>query len=220
LERHLKRSREVKHFAMEQWLDFARGLVAKQDREAMEQHLSSGCAKCTEAVDRLRRIVAATAADAAYVVPDYAVRSARAYFALQQPQKSSLLSRMVANLVFDSLREPALAGVRSQHKITRQAMYEAGDYCVDLRLERERNSVSVALVGQIANRVRPEQRIARVPVFLMSRKEVVGRTVSNGSGEFQMQYQPSKSLYLRIPVQEAGKQIEVPLKELFDPGNK
>jgi hypothetical protein len=206
----------MNHFAIEQWLDLVHGLVPDKERATMEQHLSSGCAMCNGVVSRLRKLVVATSADAGYVVPDYAVRSARAFFALQQPQKLLTLPRLVAKLVFDSLREPALAGVRSQHRITRQAMYEAGDYCVDLRMERERGSASVVLVGQIANRSRPEQRVARFPILLMSGKEVLGRTVSNSSGEFQIEYQPRKSLRLRVPVPEAGNQIEVPLKELLD----
>ncbi len=206
----------MKHFAIEKWLDLVHGFAPDKERTTMEQHLSSGCAKCHGVVDRLRRLVAATSADASYAVPDHAIRSARAFFALQQPQKILTLPRVVARLVFDSFREPALAGVRSQHRITRQAMYEAGDYCVDLRMEHERGSDSTVLVGQIANRVQPERRIALVPVLLMSGKEVVGRTLSNSSGEFQIEYQPRKSLYLRVPVPEADQQIEVPLKGLLD----
>jgi hypothetical protein len=210
----------VKHFQIQQWLDFLHGFAGEKDRVAMENHLSLGCEKCAGTVGRLRRFVAAASADAAYEVPDYAVRSARAIFALQRPQKVLILPRLVAKLVFDSFREPVLAGVRSQHRITRQAMYEAGDYCVDLRMEREQGSSSVALVGQIANRIQPEQRIASVPIILMSGKKVLGRTVSNSSGEFQIEYQPRKSLSLYVPVLQAGKQIEVPLKDLFESGHK
>ncbi len=209
----------MNHFVIEQWLDLVHGFAPDQERATMEQHLSSGCATCNGVVDRLLRLVVATSADAGYLVPDYAIRSARAFFALQQPQKLLTLPRLVAKLVFDSFREPALAGVRSQHRITRQALYEAGDYCVDLRMEREGGSANVVLVGQIANRNRPEQRVGHAPIFLMSGKEVLGRTVSNSSGEFQIEYQPRKSLHLRVPVSEAGNQIEVPLKELLDSNN-
>jgi hypothetical protein len=54
----------------------------------------------------------------------------------------------------------------------------------------------------------------------MSGKEVVGRTVSNDSGEFQIECQAKKSLRLCVPLQEDGKRIEVPLKNFFDAGKK
>ena len=210
----------MKHFQIEQWLDFVHGFANEKDRASMEQHLATECEKCSGTVNRLRRLVSAALADAAYDIPDYAVRSARAVYALQRPEKVLILPKLMAKLVFDSFREPALAGVRSQHKITRQAMYEAGDYCVDLRIERERGSTSVVLVGQIANRVQPEQRISKVPVILMSGKQILGRAISNAAGEFQIEYQPKKSLCLYVPVRHAGKQIEVPLKDLFDRDKK
>jgi hypothetical protein len=49
---------------------------------------------------------------------------------------------------------------------------------------------------------------------------VVGRTVSSGSGEFQIECQPKKSFRLCVPLQQAGKRIEVPLKNLFGAGKK
>jgi len=210
----------VKHFATEDWIDFAHGLAGEQNQAAMRRHLDGGCRKCEATVAMLQRAIAAAKADAKYDVPDYAVRSARAIFALQRPEKVHILPKMLAKLVFDSFREPAMAGVRSQHKITRQAMYEAGDYCVDLRMEHEHGSSNVVLVGQIADRQHPEKGLGSLPVVLMSGKEVIGRAISNGFGEFQIEYQPKKSLSLHVPVETAGKQIEVPLKNLLDSGHK
>jgi hypothetical protein len=179
-----KLGKQMKHFEVEQWLDFVRGLAGTIDRVAMEQHLSQGCKECSAMVERLRRFVAAAAADARYQIPDWAVRSACDIFGRQRPDKVLLLPRLVAKLVFDSFREPALAA------------------------------------GQIANHMQPEQRVSGVPVILMSGKEVVGRTVSNGSGEFQIECRAKKSLRLCVPLQQAGKRIEVPLKNLFDAGKK
>lgn len=207
----------MKHYEIENWLDFVHGLGKETDRGDMGQHLASGCEPCNSAVGMLRKIVTAAAADGAYQVPDYAVRSARAIFALQRPEKVHILPRILAKLVFDSFREPVLAGVRGQQRITRQAMYEAGDYYVDLRMEHERGGSNVVLVGQIANRKEPGRKMADVPVLLMSGKEVLGQARSNQFGEFQMEYQPKKSLQLFVPVQQSGKQIEVRLNDLLKP---
>lgn len=204
----------MKHFQEEQWLDFVRGLCSKPERTAMEEHLSS-CAECAPVVKTLRKLQKATAADATYRVPEYVLHSARAIFALQRPEKVRLLPRLLAKLVFDSFQEPLAVGVRSQQSITRQALYEAGDYSVDLRIEHERGATQVVLVGQIINRREPNLQMSGIPVVLTSGKEVVGRAVSNGFGEFQMAYAPKRSLQLQVPVPQSGKRIEVPLGNLF-----
>jgi len=209
----------MKHFEVEQWLDFVHGLAGAREAMTMEQHLSHGCKKCNAMVHGLRRFVAAATADARYQIPDWKVRLACDIFERQRPEKL-LLPRLVAKLVFDSFREPALRGVRSQEDSMHRAMYEAKDYCVDLRMEHERGADAVVLVGQIANHTQPERRVSGVPVILMSGKEVVGRTVSNDSGEFQMQCHAKKPLRLCVPLRQAGKRIEVPLRNLFDGGKK
>ncbi len=203
----------MKHFEVEQWLDFVRGLNNEAARTPMQQHLSC-CKKCGRVVETLRKLTSAASADAAYQVPDYAVRSARAVYALHRPESIQILPRLMAKLVFDSFRNPVLVGVRSQHRITRQAVYEAGDYCVDLQIEREYGAPSVVLQGQIANRAQPSRQLGNIPIVLMSGKQVLGRTLSNRLGEFQIEYQPKESLRLHIPVQQAGKQIEVRLNRL------
>ena len=125
------------HYEIKEWLDFVHGFVGDEIQGRMEGH-AAGCRKCAETVGWLRRLIATAKAEAQYEVPESAVRMARAIFALQRPAEVQLLPKVLAKLVFDSFREPALAGVRGQQRITRQAMYEAGDYCVDIRIEQER----------------------------------------------------------------------------------
>ena len=206
----------MKHFELEQLLDFARGLTSQADRAAIEDHLSKGCRKCRNAVKMFHKLKIACAADSSYAVPDYAVRSARAIFGLRSPGRVPKLAHILARLTYDSFREPALAGVRSQHRVTRHAVYEAGDYSVDLRLEQESGAAGAVLVGQVVNRLQPQDKMASIPVVLVCGRQVMGRAVSNRLGEFQIEYRPGKSLALHLPVQQAGKKIEVPLRELFD----
>lgn len=202
------------HYKLESWADFVHGLVEASQRPAMEQHLA-GCTRCARQVRFLAKLVRVAAAEAKLEVPDYAFRQAKAIFALQQPEKVHILPRILAKLVYDSFREPLPAGIRSAHRISRQAMYEAGDYCVDLRMEHEHGSSSVLLVGQVANRKDPGRSMANVPVVLMSGKSLLVRTTSNEFGEFQMEYEPAKHLKLLVPVREQAKGIEVRLNGLI-----
>ena len=201
----------MKHFDIAKWTDFVRGSPGEAERAAMQAHLASGCRKCRHTAELLRKVAATARSDSQVQVPDYALRCARAIFLLQQPEKVQILPRVPARLLYDSFREPLPAGVRTQQHLSRQALYQAGDYSLDLRMENESGTSRVTLVGQIQNRKQPGKRLGGVPVLLLSGKQVLGQAVSNSLGEFQMEYAPTKHLRLFVPVRQAGKRIELPL---------
>ena len=178
---------------------------------AMERHLASRIRKCRHTADLLQKAAVAARSDSKVQVPEYAVRFARAIFILQLPEKVRLLHRAPARLLYDCFREPLPAGVRTQQGLSRQALYQAGDYLLDLRLENERGSSRVGLVGQIQNRKEPGKRLGGVLVLLVSGEQVLAQAVSNSLGEFQMEYGATKHLRLYVPVRQAGKQIAMPL---------
>src|SRR2546426_6722670 len=180
----------MKHFELAKWVDSARGLVEGSVRVAMERHLASGCRKCRQAAELLYKVQAAARNDAQVQIPHYALRCAQAVFILQQPERVQILPGIPARLLYDSFGEPLPVGLRTQQRLSRQALYQAGDYSLDLRLENERGSSRVALVGQIENRNHPEKRVSNVPVLLVSGKQILAQVVSNSLGEFQMEYMP------------------------------
>src|SRR5712691_12861130 len=196
---------------MAQLTNYIRALGGEAQRAAIQAHLASGCRKCRHTTDLLHKVVAAARNDSQVHVPDYALRCARAIFLLQQPEKVQILPRIPARLLYDSFREPLPAGVRTQQRLSRQALYQAGDYTLALRLENERGSSRVALVGQIENCNHPEKRVSNVPVLLVSGKQILAQVVSNSLGEFQMEYMPSKHLRLYVPLRQADKRIEGPI---------
>jgi len=194
----------MNHFDIFKCVDFVRGLIEESAQVAMERHLASGCRKCRHTPDLLRKLVTAARNDSQVRVPDYAPRCARAIFLLQQPEKIQILPRIPARLLYDSFREPLPAGLRTQQRLSRQYLYQAGDYSLDLRLENERGTARVALVGQIQNRKQPGKRLGSVPVQLLSGKQVLAQATSNSLGEFQMEYEPSKQLRLYVLVRQAS----------------
>ena len=204
----------MNHFDISKWADFVRGLIEESAQVAMERHLASGCRKCRHTAELLRKLVTAARNDSQVQVPDYALRCARANFFLQQPEKVQILPRIPARLLYDSFREPLPAGLRSQQRLNRQALYQAGDYWLDLRLENERGSSRVALVGQIQNRKQPGKWVEDVPVLLVSGKKILAHAVSNSLGEFQMEYAPQKHQRLYVPVHRSGKRVRVFLNKL------
>lgn len=190
----------MRHYDITQWADFVRGHVEPTGHAAMAEHLSESCGKCQATATLLKKTVTVAGDEAHYEVPDYVVHCAKAISVLQFPETVHILSGTRSRMVFDSFREPLPAGVRSQQRISRQTLYEAGDYSLDLRQENERGSRQVTLVGQIANRKQPGLPVVDVPVYLLSGKSVVARAVSNEFGEFQMAYVPRTHLQLYAPV--------------------
>jgi len=199
----------VRHFDIAKWADFVGDSAREGERAAMQAHLASGCQKCRHTAELLRKVATAARRHSQVQVPDYALRCARAIFLLQQPEKVQILPRIPARLLYDSFREPLPAGVRTQQRLSRQALYQAGDYSLDLQLEKERGSPRVALVGQIQNHKQPGKRLGGMPVLLLSGKQILAQAVSNSLGEFHMEYTPTKRLWLYVGVRQAGKRIDV-----------
>ena len=178
----------------------------------MGAHLASGCRRCRATLDLVQRVVVSTRDELSYEPPANVVRCAKALSALQQSRPS--VARLVARLVYDSFRDPLPAGMRAEDRVSHHALYEAGDFFLDLRLEQEKESPFVTLVGQLTNRTDPDSSLAGAPVLLMARKDIIAHAVYNRFGEFQMDYPPARHRRLCVALAPPGKRIEVSLNRL------
>jgi len=201
----------MKHYAIDQWADFTRGLKAGAELAEMQGHLESGCAKCRELSDFTNRLGATCSSLAADAVPESTVRLARSIFPIQPKDRPKRGNRLPVELIFDSFLVPSPAGLRAAWQVGWQGLYRAGDCSVDLRIEPELKSERAAVIGQITNHVMPELEMGNLPVCLRAGKQVVAETVSNRFGEFQMEYDQQAQLKLCIHLQDS-KSIQVPLK--------
>ena len=190
------------------WVDYVRG-VGEAGRSAMEAHLSSGCHHCQAIVRTLRNVTHAAAVEATYEPPANVIRRAQAIFPPYRPEMSIL-----AKLIYDSFREPLPAGVRAQGRPARHALYEAGDFFVDLQLEHEAASGTVTLVGQVSDRENPRINTTSLPILLMARKGLVTSAMCNRLGEFEMAFKPARDLQLRVPLRESGGHVDLKMDEL------
>ena len=210
----------MSHYDITRWTDYVRGLVDAQEHSEMVHHLSE-CNSCRATHDLLARFAVRMQADLQYAIPEQVVRNARAIFSTNAPAKRTLLQKLAGSLVFDSFREPALAGARSGTPGTRHALYQAGDYSVDIRLDEERGSTRVNMVGQLALRSHTADSFDGIPIMLMSGRKVVAQAVSNKFGEFQLSYDPRARLKLHVPIHERSECIELQLGSLVpNPGKR
>jgi hypothetical protein len=203
----------MNHYAIDQWVDFSRGLLGVENRAEMLVHLDSGCAACTQ-LSKFTGNLTRTCASAAEVrVPDSALRLARAIFsghAFGRPKRGT---RVPIELIFDSFLVPAPFGLRATWQVGWQGLYRAGDCSVDLRIEPELKSSRAAVIGQITNHTLPEVDMSNLQVSLRSGKTVVAETLSNRFGEFQLEYEEQAQLKLCISLADSSV-IQLPLKKL------
>ena len=187
------------HYATEDWSDFVRGLTPEPAAASMQRHLSSGCPSCNRTVTTLRK-VARLANQPEIEVPAFVIHKAQAIF--NMPRKS-----MVARIIFDSFLQPLPAGVRSRGNMIRQAMFEAGDVLVDVRMQNQADG-KVLVTGQVADKASPLRRKGPISLHLVSgpHREPVH---PNRFGEFQTIYDASRATALQVS--GYGCEIEVPL---------
>jgi hypothetical protein len=150
------------------------------------------------------------AAEPANTPPRDVVRLAKAIYT---PPPSE---RLLARLIFDSFLAPLPAGVRTQDRQTRQAVYEAGSYCVDLRVEHQPRRGTTTLVGQLADRDHPGANAADVSVLLKTKQKTIASAPCDQFGEFYLEYRPAPSLRLDVCLGNSGRVLELPLSELMD----
>ena len=201
----------MNHFNIEDWTDYVRDVANPELRVLMDAHRATGCARCEKRVDALARLSAMAREEKDIEVPDSLIRSARALFASQSSHFIQRRTSVLAQLVFDSFRQPLAAGVRGQQRVSRQVLYQADGYSLDLRIEQERDSSQLLVVGQVFDRSKPQTPVANVPVLLLSGARLLLRVDSNDFGEFQLQYEPTTPLSLHLPIPETLTNIEVNL---------
>lgn len=210
------------HYDIGEWADYVRDLLSGSRRRDLEQHLADGCEECGALVGFLRNVASTAATDQKYQEASAGlVAAAREIFPGQRQGAEhtgilGALRAVVAQLNFDSAAQLYSAGARGQRASGRQLMYQAGGYCVDLRVDRERNDSRVILVGQIADESQPFLQLARLPIFVMAGSKIVSETASNEFGEFTVEFPPRANLRLCVQVTQAGFQLEVPLKRALE----
>jgi hypothetical protein len=200
------------HFSEQPWIDLVRGVSAAEVSRDIRTHLDASCLKCKTTLDAWTRVRQLATDEAAFTPPENLVRLAKLAFAgkaeAPQPRNWTL-----ANLVFDSFAQPLLAGVRSGELNMWQVIYETEGLTVDLSFGRRSKAKRVHLVGQVLDKreVRPWHNVT---IDLATEKDqVLGTTVANASGEFQMEFEAKEFLWLLIKA-ESHNTVWIPLTNL------
>jgi hypothetical protein len=192
----------VKHFSEASWADFAKKLVSKAERMAMQKHLDDGCEKCTITLQTWESVVSVAEQEQVLTPPDDIVRVVKSFAAAAQASPG-------VQLVFDSNLQPAVAGIRGS-VAARQLLYQTDQYFVDLRLEPRRESDRGCLVGQVMNRSGADWVSDGIAVRLKTGNLPLAETTANQFGEFQFDFEAASDLSISI-VQKHDDEVVLPL---------
>lgn len=199
------------HFAAEHWADFVRNVASPDQMAVMERHLSDGCQSCTKAHADWQSVGKVAAKDGSYEVPEASLRLARALFSFQPaPGRVTRLVEAV-KVLFDSELLPAVAGVRSAWSGRgRKVLYQIGDFLVDVQIEPTRDGQRTIVIGQVVSANEDAEGVHGVPVVLLRDLAVIGKGVTNESGEFHVEFEgPSGNLSVALGLREEGTAVSL-----------
>ncbi len=202
-------------FDLADWCDLARDVAEPAAARALEdelQHNASG----RRSVELLQRVFRVAQSDAAAAPPAHAIRVAKAIAGLRRPspphaEAPALLRFLPFSVTFDSLLETAQAGLRdlsSAHQ--RFVSLRAERFTVHVRVEQETDPHSQVVVGQLLDRGAEPRPVSEIPVLVLARGRVVGRSLTSRFGEFQSAGLPPEPLELCLLV-DPEECIDVPL---------
>src|SRR5262249_23349355 len=135
--------------SFERLVDYIDGRLSKTDGARVSEHLDAGCRQCQSDKTWYETVKRTASADDTVLPPSWVLKRALRIF--ENAKGKAFAGRMreaVATLVFDSLARPIPTGVRSTETATRQLLYKAADFSIDLQVVPAERS-HVDLIGQI-----------------------------------------------------------------------
>jgi hypothetical protein len=199
----------MKHFSEEDWTDFARGIAPPELAAALQHHLDCGCTECLKINIMWRDILEIARDEAGPPPPDGALRAAKACYRVFKIWESASRVPTLAELVFDSFCQPAVVGLRSSRTSARQFLYKSEGVGVDIHTRVDSDSNRVLLTGQVLDSSNPNANMKDISVMLVDEREMLTQTVTNASGEFQLEFDRSQNAWLKIDRQEQGSIVMV-----------
>lgn len=215
---------DMKHFETEEWVDFVNQVVSGGQQQAMQKHLATGCKRCTKTVSLWQKVHATAPAiqEASYQPPVEAVRLAKsAYLASWLNTKKAEAPRGLVEVLFDSFLQPAVAGARSAVTGTRQMLYRADPYQVDVQIEGKPEGNRLVVTGQLLDVSRADILGQEVQVTLSNQRGMVVHMATNQFGEFRGEIDNTGDL--EISFSGAQEQpVVISLRDALDrrPGGK
>lgn len=189
----------MKHFGSAEWVDFVNGVAEPTHETAMRKHLEEGCQACATQVELLQRVRLVAAREKDYQPPEHAVHIAKAAFSASGWARRATGAKGAIELLFDSFRQPLLAGVRSAGSTPRRMLYAADPLKIDLQLEAQAEGQTVIVTGQLLDLRQPGAVVRDTKVTLSNSQGHRVEATTNEFGEFREEIEDKGDLQLTLP---------------------
>jgi hypothetical protein len=202
----------MEHFTTEKWIDFVNEVVTTGEKVLMEKHLGQGCRRCMGTVSLWQKVRQSAAVEGNYQPPEASVRLAKAAFvgAGLKRQEKGAGSRV--KVLFDSFLQPVFEGARSAGSTTRQMLYRADPFQIDIQVEAKLGSGRIVVTGQLLDLSNPEIIARGIGILLSNMRGNVLHTVANEFGEFSGEIDNSGDLQMTF-AGPGGNPIVISLRE-------
>lgn len=189
----------------EQLIDYVDGSLDQAAVESIASHLAGDCGRCESDRSWYQQVKLVAADDDSIEPPPWVLK--RALRLINSPVRASIgarVGRIVASLLFDSLKRPALEGVRSAGAEGRQLLYRAEDYSIDVQIAAS-DQMRAEMTGQILREGELMfESVAGIQLSLMRNGGTILSTVTNDRGEFTIGSIEFGSYDLRVDANEAS----------------
>jgi hypothetical protein len=186
----------MEHFKTEKWIDFVNRVVTANEKELMEKHLKQGCERCMETVSLWQRVRYSADAEGNYQPPVGTVRMAKAAFAGAGLTGQRKETDSQIKVLFDSFLQPVFEGARSAGAGTRQMLYRADPFQIDIQLEAKPGGNRIVVTGQLLNLSSPGTSGQDARIVLSNMWGQVVHAVTNQFGEFSGEIENSGELQM------------------------
>lgn len=202
----------MKHFRTEEWIDFVNQTGSPSDLAEMEKHLRQGCKSCQQTVSRWQRVQKSAAAEKNYQPPAETLRVVKAAFVASGLRGQRKESRSRIAVLFDSFLQPVVEGARSAATDSRQMLYRADPFQIDLQIEAKPGSNNLMVTGQLLDLSNPGIAGKDVNVTLSNLRGHVVHAVSNQHGEFTCDIKNTGDLQITFASSQ-GEPIVISLRD-------
>jgi hypothetical protein len=202
----------MKHFTTEEWIDFVNEAVSPRELKEMEKHLNEGCKRCQETVSMWQRVQKSAVAEKNYQPPAETLRVVKAAFVASGLTGQRKESRSRISVLFDSFLQPVVEGARSAATDSRQMLYRADPFQIDLQIEAKPGSNHLMVTGQLLDLSNPGIAGKDVNVTLSNLRGHVVHAVSNQHGEFTCDIKNSGDLQITF-VGSRGEPIVISVRD-------
>ena len=190
----------MRHVTVEDLINYLDGRPTDVEKLTLETHLTT-CADCKELKQEFQALTQRLREDSSFEPPADLVQWGVSLFQpVMQPESKGSVRKIIAALVFDTLDQPMLAGVRRMGAPPRQLLFRAGDVDVDVKIESMEANDRITLVGQVLSGA--SKFFDNTPVKLESHGIVRYRTTTNVVGEFSFDEVPKDTYHLSVDLPE------------------